>query len=75
MGCRKQELSALKGLLLYDFPTSYVVQQHVQHSHGEGGLFGGETGLFRPPETTDIVIQQGSFLHTRLVVLEAKNLF
>lgn len=47
----------------------------MQHSHGERGLFGGETGLFCPPETTDIVIQQGSFLHTCPVVLEAKNLF
>lgn len=75
MGCGEQEPITVKGLLLYDFPTSYVIQQHVQHSHGEGGLFGGETGLFCPPETTDVVIQQGSFLHTCPVVLEAKNLF
>lgn len=62
-------------LLLCVLPTSYVIQQHVQHSHGEGGLYGGEVHLFCPPETTDIVIQQGSFLHTSLMVPEAQDLF
>lgn len=61
-------------LSLCVLPTSYVVQQHVQHSHGEGGLWGGEVGLLCPPETADVVIQQGSFLHTGLMVPEAQNL-
>lgn len=55
-------------------PTSYVIQQPLHYSHGERGLFRGEVGLFCPPETTDIVIQQGSFLHTYVSVAEAQNL-
>lgn len=64
-----------KNLLISDFPTSYIIQQQVQHSQGEGGLCWGETGLLCPPEPTDIVIQQGGFLHTCFMVLKAKNVF
>lgn len=55
-------------------PTSNVTQQHVQDSHGEGGLRGAEVGLFSPPEATDIVIQQDGFLHADQMVPEAQNL-
>ena len=54
--------------------TSNVIQQHLQHSHGEGGLYGGEGSLFCPADTTEIVIQHGSFLHTSLMVPEAQKL-
>ncbi|TNN39841.1 hypothetical protein EYF80_049982 [Liparis tanakae] len=48
--------------------------KHVQDRHGEGGLRGGEVGLFGPPEALDIVIQQDGFLHADQMVPEAQDL-